>query len=334
MQLEPTPRPNQRVRWGFVLVASFIFAMAACEGDGDKSTGGDDRDGNGNGDGDSAGSLGGSLGGVGEPEPTPTDGGGGTVQLGTGGDSVSGPESGGMAVAVPVRPDEVVGPAGAAFVPDGLEYVEVGTGEVVLTLVASTLVQESGLFDEVAWYGAFRNDGVTNVCLPGVFFEFYDEAGVLLADYHAVGAINAPMYLSYGSPSPCLDPGEIGMMEVTSNLQELNTEDVARIEYFGTGALNLSAEKLTEVQLESVSIQPIYTESVHAVGAIKNNWSEPIQSPEVFVYAVDSLGRPYGLMNDIEFAEFGPGTSWEFDTLTYEGDVENFVVFMEYSEPY
>jgi hypothetical protein len=331
MLLNHSQGPSQKVRRGLVLVA-FTFEMAACASERGGSLGG--GDGGGDGDGDLVGSFGGSLGGAGELEPTPNVGGAEAVQPGTGGDSMSGPELGGMAAVVPVRPDEVVGPTGTAFVPEGLEYVEVGTGEVVLTLVASTLVQESGLFDEVAWFGAFRNDGATNVCIPGVFFEFYDAAGLLLADDHAVGAIHAPMYLSYGSPSPCLGPGEIGMMEVTTNLQDLNVDEVVRIEYFGTGALNLSAEKLTEVNLESISLQPIYVDSVHAVGSIKNNWSSPIEWPEIFVYAVDTLGRPYGLMTDIENLEIAPGGAWEFDTLAYDGEVENFVVFMEYSEPF
>lgn len=234
----------------------------------------------------------------------------------------------------PSRPDEVVGPAGSAFVPAGIEYVEAGTGEIEFTLVASTLLQESGDFGEVAWLAAFRNDGSTNVCIPGAFFEFYDSAGQLLVDDHVVGGIHAPMYLSYGTPDPCLGPGDIGMMEATSALQNINVADVARIEYFGTGALNLSAEKLTDVALSQIELEPIYTDSVHAVGTIVNNWDQPIEAPEVFVFAVDPLGRPYGLMSDIELVEIAPGGSWQFDTLSYEGEVDSFVVFMEYREPF
>lgn len=276
-----------------------------------------------------------SPGGEGEP----AGGGDGDGNVGMGGaepsDGLGGAEGDGdvdVEYREPVE-DEVLGPAGQAFVPDDIQYVHVGENEIQFTLVASTLIQSAGLFEEPAWYAAFRNDGLTTVCVPGVAFEFKNAAGQVIADDNAVGQVNSPMYMSYGDPSHCLAPGDIGMMESDIPLRDINVADVESIEYQGSGALTLSARPIEDVNFSDLELV-VDGDRTKMTGRLNNGLFETIETPEVFVYAVDAVGRPYALMDEIDLVEIAPGGHWEFETLSTEEEVENFVIFADYRYPF
>lgn len=232
--------------------------------------------------------------------------------------------------AIPIE-DDVVGVSGAAFLPDGITFNYSGDSEVPYEIVASTLLQAAGNWDEPTWFVAVENVGSVTMCNPALNYEMFDSNGFQLEKDYAF--MQAPMYMSYGDPTPCLGPGDIGMMEITYGLDDLLVAQVARIDYFEGGALTLSATRIEDVVVTEVNLEPIYTDSVHLVGTVFNGHSHVIDAPQVFAYAVDAIGRPYALMKDIELVTIQSGANWNFDTLSVENDVDNFVIYLDYRYP-
>lgn len=299
---------SQIHRIAAISTMSALMVLPGCGGGGSPDDGGD---GDGDGGEDSSGLGGGGA--------APTGG----SSSGMGGDSPD---------VVETRDDEVVGPEGQPFLPEGIVFNHIGEGEAEFQIVASTLLQSSGIWDEPAWFVAAKNVGFTTVCLPALNFEFFNASGQSLVKDYAF--MEAPMYMSYGNPRQCLGPGDVGMMRVTSPLQNLTLSEVQRIDYSEGGSLTLSAERIEDVTLSDLSIEPIYSEDLHLVGKLNNGLSSPIQYPSAAAFVVDSKGRPYALMEAIDLVTVQPGGAWEFSNLSFDEEIENFVVFVDYDFPF
>ena len=219
------------------------------------------------------------------------------------------------------------------FVPNGVTVEYVGEGPSGgLEIIAFTLVQEAGSLSEPAWYVALQHNGTDPVCIVDVPAGFYDAAGNELATTIGTGSLSSPMYETFGSPAPCLGPGDIGMGEITLGLESLDVSQVAKIKHGFAGNIDPDAVRLTGVAVQNTQVQAAYTDSVRVTGTVVNNGSATIYDPTVDVYAVDATGRPYGTMMDIELISIPPGGSWDFETLAFEGQLDDYEVFVEYDD--
>lgn len=298
-----SPLRRTSVLWVTTLFS--CFALAACGSSGDDEASGDGH--------------GAATGGQGGARSGDSDGDGATM--------------GGSLPTGPVREDEVVGPAGRPFEPEGITTQYVGKDSAGMDLVAFTLLQSYGTFEEPVFFAAVKNNGVEKICYVDLRPEFFDASGTSLATANTIVALSAPMWNSYGSPSPCLGPGEVGMGEFTNGLRDLDVSAVARIDYTIGGNITPSAEPIVGVTFSDVRVEPIYTDSVHIVGSLDNGYSQSLENPSIEAYAVDAVGRPYAMMDGIDLLTVSPGSSWNFETLSYEGEVENFVLYPDYRFP-
>jgi len=221
-------------------------------------------------------------------------------------------------------------PQGTPFVPEGItvEYVGQGSNEG-LEIIAFTLLQEYGSLGDPAWIVAVGNRGTEIVCIVDVPADFLDSAGTTLASTPGAGALNGTMYESFGTPTPCLAPGDVGMAVVTLGLGSLDVSRVAKIEHGFIGNIDQNAIDLSGVVIESLNISSSGTRT-SASGTVLNNGSSSIDDPEVAIYAVDPAGRPYGVMTDIELVTIPAGGSWDFETLPFDGEVRDTVEYVEY----
>jgi hypothetical protein len=87
------------------------------------------------------------------------------------------------------------------------------------------------------------------------------------------------------------------------------------------------------VTIEAVTIEPAAGTSVRATGTVRNSGTGSISDPDVAVYAVDPAGRPYGDMTDIELITIPAGGSWTFQTLSFDGQVDEVVSYVAFDAP-
>jgi hypothetical protein len=221
-------------------------------------------------------------------------------------------------------------PQGVPFYPEGIEIEYVGEGPSLgLEVIAFTLVQKVGFSEEPAMYVAVKNSGPDPICLVDVPVSFLDATGVEIGWSSGAGALHAPMYESYGDPTPCLGTGDIGMGEITLNLNDLDVSKVAKIEHGFAGNVNPDAFKLNVVAIASSALEED-NGSYRVTGSMTNS-GPAVDYPQVAAYAVDPVGRPYGIMWDIQDAL--PTTGWSFETSSYQGAdeaVTDYEIFLEY----
>jgi len=294
--------------------------------------------------GTSAGGAGGS-GGAGGTGGEATDASGGSSAAGGSGGSTSGGASGGSAGSTSssggssTTDSTTVGgaggtggtggsPNGTPFVPEGIEVNYVGQGDSAgLEIVAFTLLQSAGILELPSWFVAVRNGGADPVCLVDVPSEFYDADGNLLADSPGGGAASSPLYDSFGSATPCLGNGDVGMLAVTSGLSALDVSLVTRIDHGFVGNINPDAT-LLDVSVENV----VFTEDSFgtvATGDVVNGTTSVLDFPEVAIYPLDPAGRPLGIMSDIADTTIPGGGSWSFETLSFDGTVADYAAFAD-----
>jgi hypothetical protein len=219
-------------------------------------------------------------------------------------------------------------------VPEGITLEYVGQGPSGgLAIVAFTLVQSYGTLDRPAFFVAVEMTGPEPICMVDVPADFRDAAGTVLASTPGTGALSAPAYRSFGSPSPCLGSGDLGMGMITLGLDTLDVSRVTKIEHGFYGNIDPSATKITAVTIEDVRAEPAFDTHVRAVGRIVNRTTGTISDPDVAVYAVDSARRPYAEMTDIELITIPAGGSWDFQTLTYDGAVADVFAYVSFDVP-
>jgi hypothetical protein len=226
-------------------------------------------------------------------------------------------------------------PQGQPFVPEGITVEYVGQGPSGgLEIIAFTLVQEYGTLNSPAFIVAVRNTGTDPICYVDVPAAFLDGSGTELASTPGTGALSAPAYDSFGSPSPCLGTGDIGMGTITSGLSSLDVSQVTKIEHGFIGNIDPDATKISAVTIENVTIETTAVgTSVRATGTVRNGTTGSISDPDVAVFAVDPAGRPYAEMTDIELTTIAAGGSWTFQTLTYDGEVNEVVSYVAFDIP-
>jgi hypothetical protein len=223
---------------------------------------------------------------------------------------------------------------GKRFVPEGITTEYVGQGPSGgLEVVAFTLLQEYGSPGDPAFFVAVKNSGPDPICYVDMPSDFLDAAGTKLASTIGAGAFSAPVYRTFGSFAPCLDTGDIGMALITLNLGNLDVSQVRKIQHGFTGNIDPNATKVTGVAFQNVQIMQATTTSVRATGAVVNNGTSPIADPDVAIYAVDPAGRPFGVMTDIELVTIPVGGSWNFQTLSFSGEVQAHADYVEFDTP-
>ncbi len=221
------------------------------------------------------------------------------------------------------------GQPGKPFVPDNITVEYAGAGPTGgLELIAFTLASNGT--GGAVFYVAVKNNGTDVICGVDVPADFFDGSGTELASTIGAGALAAPMYNSFGSPSACLGPGDIGMGTASLGLSGLDVSQVAKIEHGFVGNISSSAVKLTGVTVDNVMLEVAFANNYKATGTVTNNSGMVISNPEVTIFAVDSVGRPFGEMSALDLNPISNGGTWMFNSTDTEGPVSDYVAYVSY----
>jgi hypothetical protein len=117
------------------------------------------------------------------------------------------------------------------------------------------------------------------------------------------------------------------------NLGNLDVSQVRKIQHWFTGNIDPNATKVSNVVIQNLQFARASATSVRATGVVVNNGTTPVADPEVDIYAVDPAGRPYGVMSDIELIDIPAGGSWNFETLSFAGEVQAHVDYVAFDLP-
>jgi hypothetical protein len=90
---------------------------------------------------------------------------------------------------------------------------------------------------------------------------------------------------------------------------------------------------VSDVVIQNVQIARASATSARARGVVTNSSTSAIADPEIAIYAVDSTGRPYGVMTDMERTTISAGGTWNFETLSYSGEVQGHADYVEFNAP-
>jgi hypothetical protein len=227
---------------------------------------------------------------------------------------------------------------GKPFEPEGITHENVGQGPIGLELVAYTLVPGSASAaasgellapGDPAWIVAVRNNS-DKICNPGIAADFLDSDGNVLATTPAT-VLSGPMYTVRDDLplTPCIEGlGTVNtaMGEITLGLTGLDVSQVAKIEYSFVGEVTVNGGRIVGVDIEDVVVTESAGQS-RATGRLANGVPRPITDLGVALYAVDPAGRPYGVMTASADVRINPGESWDFQTLPFDGVVEDYVAY-------
>jgi hypothetical protein len=223
---------------------------------------------------------------------------------------------------------------GQPFVPAGIDVQYVASGPSGgLEIIAYTLLQQAGSLEAPAWIVAVQNNGTDPICIVDVPADFLDASGATLASTPGTGALAAPMYETFGSPSPCLGPGDIGMGTITLGLSTLDITQVARIEHGFIGNIDPAAVRLTGVSVQNVQTEVAFGTALRFTGTVSNDSTSSIADPDVHLFVVDPAGRPYVELDYIELVTIPVGSTWDFQTVSYDGSINDWVSYVQYDWP-
>jgi hypothetical protein len=200
--------------------------------------------------------------------------------------------------------------ADALVVPQSVVVMGLPGGHGVLEMFALTIRKGP---TNTEMYAALKNVGDRAVCDGALTIELYDKDGNSIAA--AIGGLLTDHLYRLtdgsGSLASCVGAGEITMASMTDLSLDLDLDNIGvavyRNPYFGIEVEQIEGFTVKDVLGTSSGAKTSYT------GTLVNGLDEAVTNPTVYVYPVNSVGRPLGMAtaND-PTAELAPGESWSF----------------------
>jgi hypothetical protein len=204
------------------------------------------------------------------------------------------------------------GPSGdqRLFVPEGLPNTNVDGHDEGLTLIASTLVQETA---GPALYAAVRNDMDTPACEAGMTTDFYDKAGERVTSAGSVLYSGRLYRLGDGTIISCIDPGQVAMAASTDLPSSMVIDDLGALEhlfpaFIVQGITPIAGLTTSDVRIVDTSAGRAYT------GRLQNGLDVAVSAPRVMIFPLNRVGRPLGVATSQWSGSLAPGESWTFET--------------------
>ncbi|HTA93283.1 MAG TPA: hypothetical protein VK745_27085 [Polyangiaceae bacterium] len=219
---------------------------------------------------------------------------------------------------------------GMPFVPADITYSLVDGG-ASLTLLAATLVDEGA--NGVYWVVAVRNDDTVPLCLPQVNAAFPTAADLDAGNLggEAIVPVQGPMHqTSADGALPCLEPGDVGMGEQAVAFYSGGDPKVVEIDYQPRGVLIPDAVKVGDLAVENVKLAGTSAGTL-VTGSVANHATTDAPGPELYLFPVDSGGRPFDFGYANSTMDLAAGSSWSFQ-LTVPEPVNKYVTFPVYGQ--
>jgi hypothetical protein len=213
-----------------------------------------------------------------------------------------------------------------AFVPSGIEYElwrpDDSRG---LKLLAATVTDYGA--DGLLWLVAVKNEGPQIVCVPSVVALFLDENDFEVGSTQA--DVNADIHITDTQAiARCLGIGDIGM-GVGSFRRPPVEVPIKHVTYGLQGFLEDTTTKISSAALQKIAIADAAVASTTLSGTLTNNGSTAIQFPQIVVYPLNSVGRPFSVGRAMFMQDLAPGTSWDFN-MSLDGPVGRYAAFTDY----
>ena len=103
-----------------------------------------------------------------------------------------------------------------------------------------------------------------------------------------------------------------------------------QVDYRPGGFLVPEATKMTALAVENVAITN-GTMGTSVTGSVVNHGAAVARGPELYLFAIDSGGRPYDFGYDSSTADLATGSSWGFQ-MTVPSPVSRYIAFPVYGQ--
>lgn len=212
------------------------------------------------------------------------------------------------------------------FVPEGLTLENLGTNNT-LTLVAGTLRTFSD--GTVRWLVSVRNNGPEIVCDLDVRAILSDARGV---DSGVVVAfVRSPLYQAKGWVEPCLMAGEVGTGDGVAELYDgVTLAAITHVTYLSNGVVRKSSDlgPPADITVQDVRAQTLANGKRLVKGRAENQTGVALESPGIFVYSLNSVGRPLSFGAQFGASALAPSAAWDF-ALTMDAPFTSAQVFVD-----
>jgi len=234
------------------------------------------------------------------------------------------PTGGGVPDSGTDSPSMPPGGVGKSFWPEDVALEQIAPQDMRgLNLEGATLGQVKGV---PTWVVAVRNMGPTIACSPEVRAVFEDAAmGEVGA---AIITVQAPMHRTTRR-EPCLPVGEIGIGAAPIEMSGA-AGPIKRIGYRFAAYLETTAEKLSEVTLEDLTIADPSAATTRVSGTLINHGTVDLVYAEVLFYPLDAVSRrPLTEAVAPATAVVAAGAKWNF-AMMVPGPISSHMEFAHY----
>jgi hypothetical protein len=126
----------------------------------------------------------------------------------------------------------------------------------------------------------------------------------------------------------CVSPNQVAMgVSQYFDFGIYTIDDVASLRWNGSGLSLIDAVPTNDLPIQNIAVIEDQFQRNRFTGTMRNDTGGTISFPEVTVFGVNSVGRPFVFGRDIENTSVSSGALWSFETLAFDGVPTRFVSF-------